>query len=535
MNYILSCWEELFDDKNNNKCGKNSIVLFLIFFGVGCAVYFAKIVSDLPNPDAIWNGMFFKDGCGWEISLGRYMLGVLQIFRTYTVNTTFITLACMVILSFICIYVFKIFDIHIFGWKLIVGGMIIISPTVGSTLTYYYCSDFYILSYFLAVLAVWLMVGGNGKCKLIVSSICLMFSRAIYQAYFSLTILFCYMYIMKKLFDPKQDGKEIITKAARCLIGGIIGVGLYLISNKLVQEICKIDAAKSRGFSEMGIIHLESILEEIVQCYNSFKEYYFEDSMINNLCYFRREINIFFFALLGCLFLSVLLKNKIAFVRKLIFIIMTLFYPVISLNICILAPKTSIFDTTGVLMIPTMNYVYVFAVILLQQLSIRGFYYKMCNVGVFVAAVAAFIMLLQLELGGQTYMKHNMLKTYNVAHQMEARANQYGYKAKNLLVIGNMESGNYPETYLELAKSQQWVTASHRTIWEDYNGTQEGWHHFIYQYMGKYYGICSRDQYNDIIETSEYLDMKTFPQEGSVILINDTVVIKLSDPAWKES
>lgn len=212
---------------------------------------------------------------------------------------------------------------------------------------------------------------------------------------------------------------------------------------------------------------------------------------------------------------------------------MCLLYPVVSLNICILAPKTSIFDTTGVLMVPTMNYIYVVAVILLQLLDVKEFYQKMCRAGVFAAAAAVLVMLLQLELGGQAYMKHNMFKTYNVARQMEERANRYGWKAKNLLVIGDMELGNYPENYSKLAESQHWVTASQKTIWKDFNGTQACWHHFIYQYMGKYYGICAREQYDSIIETQAYLDMSIFPEEGSVILINDTVVIKLSDPAWK--
>ncbi len=528
MEHIISNWEGLFVNENN-RYNKNTAVILFFFLGGG-VIYFAKIATALPNPDAI--GIVFKDGCDWEISLGRYMIGVLQKFRAYTVNSAFISLVCMAVLAFICIFVLKIFDIKLLGWKLIVGALIIISPTVGSTLTYYYCSDFYMLSYLLAVLAVWFMVG-EGKGRFFAASICLMFSAAIYQAYISLAILMCFIFLMKMLLDPKQDGKKIIKKAARCFVSGIVGVGLYLISNKLVQGLCKIDAEKGRGFSEMGMIHLDSIFEQIGQCYSSFKQYYFEDTMINNSYYLRREINIFFFILLGCLILGVLLRFQIVFARKLIFIIMCLLYPVICLNICILAPKTSIFDTTGVLMVPTMNYIYVLAVILFQLLDIRKFYAKICEVGVLLALVSVFIMLLQLELGGQVYMYHNMVTTYNVARQMEEKASQYGYRAKKLLVVGSMESGNYTESYPKLAESQQWVSAGHKTIWKDFGGAQACWHNFIYQYLGRYYGICTREQYDEIIEMSEYLDMSIFPHEGSVILINDTVVIKLSDPAWK--
>lgn len=253
---MIMRWRAMFEEEHN-KYNKSSFV-FIIFFLMGSMIYFAKIVTDLPNPDAVWNGMFFKDNCGWEISLGRYVIGLLQVFRTYIINTTFITLVCMLLLSFICIYVLKIFDIRTLGWKLLVGALIIISPTVGSTLTYYYCSDFYMISYLLAVLAVWLMLR-EGKASLFVSSICLMLSAAIYQAYISLAILLCFIYFIQMSVDPEANDKEILEKTIRFLTGGFAGVVLYLISNKAVQKICMIDAPQNRGFAQMGTIDFKHI------------------------------------------------------------------------------------------------------------------------------------------------------------------------------------------------------------------------------------------------------------------------------------
>lgn len=526
MSRIITAWKAMFEDENN-RYNTNLVVLILLFF-CGCIIYFTKIAMDLPNPDAIWNGMFFKENCGWEISLGRYMIAVLQKFRSYTVNTAFITLVCIILLSLICIYVIKIFAIKTLGWKLVIGILIIISPTVGSTLTYYYCSDFYMLSYFLAVLAVWLMLG-EGKVRLLAASICLMCSAAIYQAYISLAILLCFIYMMRLLLDPKREGGEIIKRAVRFLIGGIIGIGLYLISNKMVQQICKINAQEDRGFSEMGSIHFDRLFEQIRECYQSFWQYYFDNSMINNFCYFRREINIVFFCILGSLILGVLIKSNTIILRKLMVAIMCMLYPVMSLSICILAPETSIFGSTGVLMLPTMNYIYVLAVIFVQQLEIRGFLRQLCSVATFVSVTVVFGMLLQLELEGQVYTKHNMMKTYHVASRIEETVNTYGENAKYLCIIGNMESGNYPENYPELADSQHWVTAGHKTIWADFNGCQSCWHEFMKQYLGKSYTMCSKEQYDAIIETPEYLAMGIFPKEDGILLINDTVVIKLSD------
>ncbi|MCM1561881.1 MAG: hypothetical protein NC123_20480, partial [Butyrivibrio sp.] len=154
------------------------------------------------------------------------------------------------------------------------------------------------------------------------------------------------------------------------------------------------------------------------------------------------------------------------------------------------------------------------------------FVYKL---GILSGTAMIFIMLLWLELGGQTYIKYNMLKTYNVARQIEERTVPYEKTTTKLCIVGNMESGNYPEGYPKLSDSQHWLSASHKIIWQDYNGCQNCWQAFMKQYLGKTYEMCTREQYDHIAATPEYLAMGIFPEENSVMLINDIIVIKLSD------
>lgn len=86
------------------------------------------------------------------------------------------------------------------------------------------------------------------------------------------------------------------------------------------------------------------------------------------------------------------------------------------------------------------------------------------------------------------------------------------------------------ENYPELAESQHWVTAGYKMIWQDFNGCQTCWCEFMKQYLGKTYDMCSKDQYDEIITTPEYTAMEIFPEENGAVLINDIVVIKLSNP-----
>lgn len=57
-------------------------------------------------------------------------------------------------------------------------------------------------------------------------------------------------------------------------------------------------------------------------------------------------------------------------------------------------------------------------------------------------------MLTVLKLGGQPYLKHNMLKTNYVAEQMLNDIREYD--GDTICIIGCMEDGNYPEVYPEL-------------------------------------------------------------------------------------
>lgn len=148
----------------NKKSGliePKSLMLFGQYLLFSIFVYFSKICNELPNPDSIWQGMMYKESWTWECGLGRYMIGVCQVLRSYIVNPVMVTLVGLVFLAVVCVYIIKIFNIKSTIWQLVVGGIIIISPTVGSILTYYYCSDMYMLSYLLSVLAVWYLAKGK--------------------------------------------------------------------------------------------------------------------------------------------------------------------------------------------------------------------------------------------------------------------------------------------------------------------------------------------------------------------------------------
>jgi hypothetical protein len=503
--------------------------LYAVSAILGFIVFLNRIIYELPNPDAIWNGMVWKDLSGWETSLGRYMIGVWQTLKCNTINPTITAVVCIVILAGICVIVVDIMDIRGIGWQIVVAVLISLSPSVGGTLTYYYCSDMYMFAYLLSVLAVWIVVKKREIWWYVLASVCLMLSLATYQAYLPIAIVISVIYIVKNVLDSEVEFRQLICKAGILIIVGISGIILYLVGFKLVQIFAGVTPEAGRGFSQMGVISIANMPKIIIGCYRKFAEYYLSTMMINNKYGFRRLINIIFFVL--CILIGIcFLKKELDFTRKIVFVIMCVTFPLAAMSICIMAPEVSIYDTTGSIMLPTMNYVYVFVVAIINLLDIKSKLKKLIGTITIASIVMVVYMLLVMELQGQIYQKKYMDKTYAVAQNIIFEINKFD--CNKLCIIGTMENGNYPEQYPELKESLHWLTASYGTIWTDYNGTQGCWQHFISNYGGADYCVCSIDEYKNIVETQEYKDMTTFPKEGSVGIINDVIVVKLSEGTW---
>ena len=513
---------------------KDDWKFFLVCLFGGGYIYFAKIVNELANPDAIWNGMAYKSGWSWETGLGRYMIGFLQKLRSDVINTEFISLTCIVFLAIICVCVVKIFEIEDIISRTIIGALIILTPTVGSTLTYYYCSDMYFLSYCLAVLAVFFAVKYQNIAGCCICAIGICLSTAIYQAYLGIAITLCFLHLLYMLLDSHYSMRDIGRQTMHLLAGGCSGIILYLLSNSVIQHWLGVSAVEARGFSTMGKISLGELPKLIQTAYTSFYEYFFASTMINNHWGGRYNINCLFFLCTVLILIVILWKKRISLYRKLFFLLGITVLPISIMSIVIIAPEASIYGSTGVLMLPTMNYVYIAAFVLFVKSREEVFSIRMQKVIKFAlmgCCICVCYMLLMLELSSQTYMKHHLNKTETVALSMmnEIETVTDNSRSHKICVIGTMEDGNYPEIYEALRSSVQWTTAYHKTIWTTFDGTQSCWVNYISHYLGQTYSMCSYEEYNKILQSAEYSSMQNFPDENSVTIIDDIIVVKLSN------
>ena len=50
--------------------------------------------------------------------------------------------------------------------------------------------------------------------------------------------------------------------------------------------------------------------------------------------------------------------------------------------------------------------------------------------------------------------------------------------------------------------------------------------------MGIKIKICTRDEYNKIVNSEEFKNMPIYPNNGSIKIINNIIVIKISDKVF---
>ena len=125
-------------------------------------------------------------------------------------------------------------------------------------------------------------------------------------------------------------------------------------------------------------------------------------------------------------------------------------------------------------------------------------------------------------------------------NQAEATANRLvmqveqisGYTPETpVLITGGLEKNSYfdrKNISIENTKifDRSWgFISSNPTVWL---GNQESWKKLIYEYIGANLNIVNQSDYPEIIESEEYKNMKNYPEEGSIKIIDNIIVIKIS-------
>ena len=234
------------------------VVAFGASLAVGFFVHLFGLVNILHNHDDIWNQPM---GFGAGITSGRWLLSILgrvsqKLGLGYNLPTVngIIFLVLIAVSAGIVISVLQIRNRVSAG---LMGAFWTVFPSVTSVMFYKFTTVYYGIAVCLSVLAVW--VFQKQKYGLLISAVCIACSLGIYQGYVPITISLMVLVLLKQALDREINVRILISRGLLFSGSLVLGVLLYFLILKGLTAAFHISLTDYQGINSMGKMSLHSI------------------------------------------------------------------------------------------------------------------------------------------------------------------------------------------------------------------------------------------------------------------------------------
>lgn len=492
-------------------------------FVAGLFIHLFGLVNILHNHDSIYR---IPTGYGTGVRSGRWFLTILgelveQIFGGY--NLAWLNGIIFIALIAISVgFIVRIFEISSYKSAVLIGICMVAFPSVASTLFYRFTTIYYGISIFLSIFAVYAVK--RFKYGYMLSILCIALSMGIYQAYVCFAIaLFVLLLIKLSLQDDTSIKKIAITGLFYCVIL-ILGVLLYFLLMKCSLIVYNTTLVDYKGINNMGIFSIQRITGLIKYAIKSVVYLPLQD--YEDIA--QTKLIGFSYAVIGLISLAELI---IVFVTKKVkplhILSCFVFCALLPLAANFVVVMCGIDDVYTLMVFPLVTLL--FLPLILESIipATNGKHTRITKyLGRATVAVLGIIICLYAYQANANYtiQYYNNEQIKNYYNRMITQVQMTeGYDTeKKWVFIGEI---NDPL----LTKS--WSKVNHyggnmalKTL---LNFRRTSW---IENYLGISVPIAKESDINILIETPEVLEMPCWPNEGSIKIIDNFVIIKLSEP-----
>ena len=515
-------------ENTNNKEKRN---LFLITIITSMIVHFQLYALMITGPDTLINSMYHQADV-WELMLLRFGLYFMQVIKGNIVSPILSTLISSIFLGITILLVIDIFKIKNKYLKYITALLLVVAPNISATLTFFYCSDAYILGMLLATLSVYIMRKfEEKKWPILLGGVLLALAMGMYQTYLSVTMVLISGTLLIDTLNNKGI-KKIFIDLVRYILMGVIGIGLFYAISHIILIIANLSVSDYSGANSIGITSiLSNLLKLLPEAYQSFFNYFFNDKMIPNTIWHTNILYIIIFVIELIATIYLVVKNKVY--KKVSNIVLTIILIAI-MPICfgiieIIVPDTDI----HILMACSMIFIFPIFFKILELLPKDNFSKVIKYIIVGCSIIVAWNYIWQ---DNASYIAINSMQNQaiNTASRLVTHIEELDEYTPEMpvLLLGGLENNEYlsrENTTIEAKKvfDRSWGFISEKsTIWW---GNLDSWRKIFYEYVGANLKLVSEWESTDILESDEFKTMKYYPEKDSIKIINNTVVVRLSD------
>ena len=505
---------------------------FYAAFAAGLAAHLYQFTNKLYNYDELANT---PGGIGLSTEQGRWLLNWMGRFMRSVFGGSyslpfFNGIFALLFLALSAGMVVSVFQVRNKLTAGLIGGLMTVFPAVVSMYFFMFLALYYAIGIFFSVFAAWLTVKyPKNIIANIAAVVMIACSLGVYQAYFPDTVCILLMVVILKAafggVKEKKEWKEFFLMIARFLLVMAAGVAVYFLINKAVLAVTHIQLTSYQGGDTMGKITITQLISALKSCYTSFFDLGFSDVMgISYNRTVRRLIKVVWILFAAGIGAYLVLKKK-EYLNKVIVLCGILVFPVAMFLIYVMAPNSYCYT----LMAYSVVFFFVFFQLWLdacfRNLKLHAPVKSITNWVSALLTAALVIVFVWYANGNYMALEYTKYHDFSYVQTLitKIRSVEDYSQDKPVIVVGTQinDSTNgmgslIGDTFTVGGKAD----------------TNLGYNSLLYlmsDYLGfsPYYGTYEEIQ--NWMQREVVREMPSYPADGSIQVIDDTIIVKLSD------
>ncbi len=446
------------------------------------------------------------------ISIGRFLIPVYDLIKGCAAAPWLIGILFIIWMSLSSFFICEILEIKGSVLSCLASGILCTNMALTLTgATYVYCLDDYAFALFTAVLALYFFKKSGWAALLGV--IFLAVSLAFYQPYFSVTIALAFLCVMKSFASGKHAGKTVLE--------GLKYIALSLLSFLVYYGVwtavtIRLSIAKERVDESLLSGGIKSIWTSVETANSAFWDFLFDAN--GELGYLLPAVHVILLLFIIAAVMVRLCDKKVPVLNRVLFAVLVLLIPTVFESACIMMPGNS----HGLTMF-AREFIYITAILCVPQ-----FFPEKPAFKAIVSGLLCLVFWQHTAAANQVYLKKELEKnnTIALANRIITRIEEtegYVPGLTTVSFVGSLDKNEHFSRGWPSFKSYNHFD-SLTGLWHSYSATYNI-DAYIYYYMN--YPLYIRPA-SDFSSSKEVQKMPIYPNKGSVKMIDDSVVVKLS-------
>jgi len=466
-------------------------------------------------------GCLFGNGDSTLIVTGRWFLWFLQkvvhklFYRTYSipVYNGILSLSLIAINAIIISDLFKLRSkINLFC----LGAIMAVMPCITSLFAFMYCAPYYLLGETMAIIGVFLLCWGGRWYGHIAGVFLISCSLGVYQAYFSFVLCILILYVVLGIMrNSGFSWKKYIKICLKYLMYAILSLIIYYAITFLACQWHNTDLSTHAGLSDLGNTPIATYLNRVPLAYKLF----IQPAGTYNMYVFKM-IHVYKFILLMLAASVICILYRLKGVRsKIQFMLLVLLFPT-ALNILYVINE---YKWIHSLQAHSQTMIFVVLMVFLENMDITIKWENIKKNFVYLGQIIlAISIIMWVRYANVLYLKAilNQTQTINWDNRLAQRIESVEGYSDELPVAYVNRGALSDRNMIHMHEFDAAYTIPYN--WEFL--TNYSWKTFM-AYWCNFNPVVVEDV-SGLEQLPEVIAMPSYPDDGSIRIINDTIVVK---------